>query len=75
MSDEASHLALERRHVERGKELVAKQEAILEVLRIHHPSMVARAEEVLAALRQSLQLAQERLADLERQSTERPRRD
>jgi hypothetical protein len=58
----------ERRHVQRGEALVAKQRAIVKRLgREGNPKLIQSARSLLAAFETSLALARERLATLEQQ--------
>lgn len=63
-----SSLEVERRHLRRAEELIARQEERLRrLLTIGDARTVALARGVLAGLRQSLKLSQDRIAHLERQ--------
>ena len=67
MSAPEDPIEMERRHVRQGEELVAKQIALVEGLDPSTiPEVRQQAMKVLAALRDSLQIANDRLAYLER---------
>ena len=58
----------ERAQVRRAEELIARQEALIEQLPPEFPQeMIRQANEVLAVLRQSLDIGRKRLARLEAQ--------
>ena len=63
----------EREQVRRSEELVAKQEALVKHMSPDYPQhLIHQAKEVLAVLRQSLDLGRKRLARLDAQLAKMP---
>jgi hypothetical protein len=59
-------IAMERRHIIEGGKRVARQEMLVsELTKKGHEQIVLRSQEILSALRQSLELSRARLRDLE----------
>jgi hypothetical protein len=62
----AAAIAMERRHILEGTARIARQEALVARLTEEgYDRLVPRSNEVLALLRNSLELSKERLLDLE----------
>ncbi len=62
----ADTIAMEKRHVAEGEQRVARQDVIVSYhLKQGHDSIVVRSLELLAILRQSVELSHERLRYLE----------
>ena len=65
-------IAMERRHISEGEQLLAKQQALMEKLIAEgHHGLVETANELLGILRESLELSRARLRDLEHRLGER----
>jgi hypothetical protein len=65
-------IAMERRHILEGEQLLAKQQALMEKLIAEgHHGLVETASELLGILRESLELSRARLHDLEHRRGER----
>jgi hypothetical protein len=65
-------IAMERRHISEGEQLLAKQQALMEKLIAQgHHGLVETASELLGILRESVELARARLRELEHLHSER----
>ena len=59
-------IAMERRHISEGEQLLAKQQALMEKLIAEgHHGLVETASELLGILRESIELSRARLRELE----------
>jgi hypothetical protein len=65
-------IAMERRHILEGEQLLAKQQALMEKLIAEgHHGLVETASELLGILRESVELSRARLRELEHRRGER----